>query len=148
MKKSPVQFSLAALMLTVAVVAGDLALMLYVQPEAARLVLVLTIVAMSAFGLIGVLHGRPALHAFCVGALVPLGIMLIFLAVNLEGLLRLSLDSLSGTETTASGEGEAWSLLALSDHRISRLFGIGILTSVALGYLCVGFRWLIERRED
>jgi hypothetical protein len=139
MKKSPLQFSLAALLLTVAVVAGDLALMTQVPTEPAYVSFFVTIIALTAFALIG-LGGPPGLRAFCIGALVPLGVLVYFLAQDL-GVIAFWLEH--------PFQGYDYSGIPPRTHVDSfpRLLGVGVLMSIVLGYLCVGFRWLIEKRE-
>lgn len=133
------QFSLAALLLTVAAVAGVLGLMFQVPTEPAYIGFALVIIILLALALTG-LAGSPQLRAFCVGALVPLGLLVYFLAQDLF-VIAFWLEH-PFQDYDYSGPP-----LRTADDSLPRFLGVGILLSIALGYLCVGFRWLIERRE-
>ncbi len=143
MKKSPFQFSLAAMLLTVAAIAGVLALMFQVPTEPARIALIVAVFGLSALAITGIINGQPALKTFCVGASVPLAIMLLFIAINFGGLVN-SYASIEQINTYYALNAPS----PLTFPMIPKFFGIGIIMGIALGYLCVGFRWLIERRES
>ena len=145
MKKSPFQFSLAALLLTVAAVAGVLALMLRVPPGAAFLSFAGIIPILTALALTG-LGGRPGLRAFCIGALVPLGLTLYSEAQNLNWMAFRFARLVSPANGMGLGCGLGGAGI-VDEGAFSKLFGVAILMNTASGYLCVGFRWLIERRE-
>ena len=144
MKKSPLQFSLAALLLTVAAIAGVLALMFRVPTIPARGTLIVVIYVLSALVLTGFAFGQPALRAYCIGAIVPLASLLFFISPHLAGLLVLLASD--NENATAPFDMTFLELLFVAPG-VQRLLGVGILMSIASGYLCVGFRWLIERRE-
>jgi hypothetical protein len=139
------QFSIAALLLTIAAVAVDLALMLRVPTRTAFVSFSVIVIVSTALALTG-LGGRPQLRAFCIGALVPLSLLLYF--VGIEGLFDIAdwLEQLLSNAGRAADEtGDAH---RMGNPRFTKLFGVGILLSIALGYLCVGFRWLIAPRKD
>lgn len=149
------QFSIRLLLLTVSAVAVDLALMLQV-PKYNRgglvetgtqtacigfsaIIIVATVLALTGLG------GQPRLRAFCTGALVPLILMLYFIAH--EGLFDIAswLDELfphPGIVFGHAGGGNRF-----EESRLPKLFGVGLLLSISLGYLCVVFRWFIEPRS-
>lgn len=143
MKKSPLQFSLAALLLTIAVVANVLWLIIEAPPDLARMLSIAAIVVLAALSITGTISGRAMLRTFCVGALVPLAMMLLFIATNLGDLINV----FAGNERLNTYNNPAYVPLPITFSVAPRFFGVGILLSVALGYLCVGFRWLIETRE-
>jgi hypothetical protein len=88
MEKPHFQFSLAALLLTIAVVACDLALMFQVAPHSAQLGLIVLVIALTAVGLTGAINGPPTWRIFCIGALVPLGTMFIAITTRLHGFIE------------------------------------------------------------
>lgn len=139
MRKSPLQFSLAALLLTVAVVAGDLALMTQVPTEPAYVGFFVTIITLTAFALIG-LGGSPCMRAFCIGALVPLGVLVYFLAQDFRSIAF-------WLEHPFEDYDYGGAALGIHLKSLPRLLGAGVLLSITVGYLCVGFRWLIVTRE-
>lgn len=136
------QFSLAALLLTVAAVASLLWLIIEVPPDLARIISVATVVVLSALGITGTVSGQPSFRAFCIGALVPLAMMLLFIATNLGGLINV----FAGNERLNTYNNPTY-VPSIDLSVAPRFFAVGILLSIALGYLCVGFRRLIERRE-
>lgn len=146
MKKSPFQFSLSALLLTVAFVAGVLALMFWVPTEIARIILIVAVVVLSGLGLTGLASGG-TIRTFCIGSLVPLAMMLFFISSDLAALTAI-LTTAEPSYLHAKGFEAVMVPPLIGNERIPRLLGAGILMSIVLGYLCVGFRWLIERRES
>lgn len=140
MSRPRLQFSLAALLLTIAAVANVLWLIVEAPPDLARIVSVVGIVVLSAFSITGIISGQATLRAFCIGALVPLATMLFFIATNFGGLINVLADQDRLSFMTN------YAMLPIELPVASRVFGFGILLSIALGYLCVGFQWLIERR--
>lgn len=123
------QFSLAALLLTVAVVAGDLALMFQVASKPAQVVLIFFVIALTALGLTGAINGPPTWRTFCIGALVPLGIMVVKIATSINAFI----GNLATFSTAVAG--------------YNQFFGYGILASIAIGYLCVAAQWVTTRHE-
>lgn len=138
------QFSPDALLLTAAVVAGDLALTFLVSTELARITLILAVFCFSALVLTGLAYGQPAIRSFCIGAVVPLAPMLYFISTNLAVLADLlspkndKHDPFRGFDINTT--------LVLSPG-VPRLLGLGILLSIALGFLCVGMHSLCLERE-
>ena len=143
MSRPRLQFSLAALLLTIAAVANVLWLIVEAPPDLARIVSVVGIVVLSALSIIGVISGQATLRAFCIGAIVPLATMLFFIATNFGGLINVLADQ--DRLNPFTNPSYATSPIELSVA--PRAFGVGILLSIALGYLCVGFHWLIEKRK-
>lgn len=135
MAEAKPQVSLAVLLLTVAAVAVALELMFQVPNDAARIVLVGLVPIASLFAITGLLYGSPTMRTFCVGALVPLGMMLVFVTINLPEVM------LPAHSITGGGRPGTYFLLA----QVSTCLGSGFLASIAFGYLCVWLRWLIER---
>lgn len=131
------QFSLAALLLNVAFVAGVLALMFKVDPKTANLLFILSIIASSAFLATGLVYCRGNSRAFCIGAAFPLMVAFGYITHNLDLLIDQVWPFIPVVE-----DDREWGLKVNQ-----RLFGFAYLLSVALGYLCVGLRWLIERGE-
>jgi len=144
MPRARFQFSLAALLLTIAAVAGVLTLMFHAPTEPACAILIAAAVMLSGLALTGLAHGRAIFHTFCLGAILPLGCLLIFIATNMAGVANWLLDD---QQQKLHAGLEIWTYPIIDNPAVVRLLGVGILASIALGYLCVGFRWLIERRE-
>lgn len=140
MKKSPLQFSLAALLLTVAVLAGDLALMVHEESLPAMLVLLGLTLALMSFVAVGALYGRDNVQPFCVGAAFPLLLAFLFTANN-----AVWLEAHVAGYLGRDNQIEYFNPVPL--RAANRILGNAIPASIAIGYLCVGFRWLIERRE-
>jgi hypothetical protein len=115
MGKPRPQFSIAALLLTVAAVAVVLALMVQVN-GVAFLALLLALMPLLTIGLI---YGQGNLRPFCIGAIFPVGFFLAYAAFRFE--------------------------IHAFRRSASSFFWTAILMSIALGYLCVWFRWLIDR---
>ena len=130
MAKPRFQFSLAALLLTIAAVAVVLALMVRPTPIVATFgLLTLTVVSM-AFIAVALVYGCESIRAFCIGAAFPLTMSFGYAVFNMQWLLDI----------------EPLSLITRTDPRqAAHFFGTAILASIALGYLCVVFRWLIDR---
>lgn len=127
MEKPPFQFSLAALLLTVTLVARVLALIYHFPTNPARIILTIAAVVLSSIMITGAMYGQPALRTFSIGALVPLVVLLSSLMTNLHAMIR-------GHEN-------------ILDKTYAEFYGFGILVSIMAGYTCLGFRWLIERRQ-
>ena len=138
MKTSPFQFSLAALLLTVAVVAGVLALMLEVPRLAAVSSLVAVVVVLLALLTTAAVYGSHAWRPFCIGAAFPLALLFLWAGLNVGSLFiewnERFLDQSSPYQRPIS-------------YDYQYLLGSTILGSILLGYVCLGFRWLIEMRE-
>lgn len=133
------QFSIRLLLVTIAAVAVVLALMFHAPVMVASPALIALLIVCSALALTGAMAGRPLLCSYCVGALVPMGVALFHLAMNSGAFLHL-FDELPPFEyesvlpyTFAHAEYPKW-------------LGVCLLASIAIGYLCVAFRWLIERQ--
>jgi hypothetical protein len=133
------QFSIRLLLLTVAAVAVVLALMFQVPFDTASRTLVALVPVVSAFAITGLAFGSSGMRSFCIGASVPLAMMLIFVTTNLHE-FRYWLHGLDLDEPILA-------FPATLSPDCQNLLGGGLLASVALGYLCVGFRLLIERKE-
>lgn len=142
MSRPRLQFSLAALLLTIAAVANVLWLIVEAPPDLARIVSVVGIVVLSALSIIGVISGQATLRAFCIGAIVPLAMMLFFIATNLGGLINVLADQDRLNPFTNPSYGTSPIELSVAP----RVFGVGILLSIALGFLCVGMHWLCSER--
>lgn len=134
------QFSLAALLLTVAAVAGVLALMLRPESALTSLGLVgLTLVCM-AFVTIELVYGRESVRPFCIGAAFPLLLAFLYIGSTVGGLL----DDIA----VSLGHGRVLDVIDFTAPiTVNHIIGTAILASIALGYLCVGFRWLVDRRQ-
>lgn len=149
------QFSVRLLLLTVAAVAVDMALMLQVPMYRDDIVATGTQVAFLSFTVIIIvstglaftgLGGQPRLRAFCTGALVPLILMLYFIAQQ-GGIADIAvwLERHLNSRMVWGGVGGA---TLMESKWAVKLFGFGILLSIALGYLCVVFQWLVNPRSE
>lgn len=81
------QYSLAALLLTVAVVAGDLALILHAESVVAMLASVGLMLIFMGFIAIELLYGRDNVRPFCIGAAFPLTIAFLNVSFSANFLL-------------------------------------------------------------
>jgi hypothetical protein len=127
------QFSVKWLLLTVAAVSVVLAIMLRLRATIAIPVLLGTAYACMAFAVVALAYGKEGVRPFCIGAVVPLVCSLLEVLSN-------------GSQTLW------WSSIAQADTDIymetpKRILGTALLASIALGYLCVGFHWLIGSRR-
>ncbi|HVX13495.1 MAG TPA: hypothetical protein VHC22_20085 [Pirellulales bacterium] len=127
------QFSVKVLLLTVAAVSVVLAVTLRVRATIGIPVLFGLTYASIGFVVVALACGNEGLRPFCVGAFVPLACALLEVLSN-------------GSQTLW------WSSVAQADTDIymetpKRILGTALLASIALGYLCVGFHWLIGSRE-
>jgi hypothetical protein len=121
----------AALLVTVAAVAVVLALTLRVRATVGIPVLLGLTYTGIAFSLVGLASGKDNVRPFCIGAVVPLACALLEVLSN-------------GSQTLW------WNSVAQADTDVymetpKRILGTALLASVAFGYLCVGFRWFLER---
>jgi hypothetical protein len=139
------RFSPDALLLTAAVVAGDLALTFLLSTEVARITLILAVFCFSALVLTGLAYGQPAIRSFCIGAVVPLAPMLYFISTNLAVLADLLSPK---NDKLAPFRGFDINTTLILSPGVPRLLGLGILLSIALGFLCVGMHWLCSEREE
>jgi hypothetical protein len=137
MEKPPFQFSLAALLLTVAAIAGVLALTFRVAGNVANLSFVALLPVSLAFLTIGIVYGHNCLRPFCIGAAFPLVMAFGFVTFSAD----LIYDSIWPVFPTVEDNREP------SVAMKQRIFGAAFLSSIVIGYLCVGFRWLIVTRE-
>lgn len=121
------------MLLTVAAVAVVLALMIEPDAVTATFSLIGVTVVSLAFIAIGVVYGADNMRAFCIGAAFPLTMSFGYAVFNMQSLLIL----------------EPFSVITSTDPRLPAQFmGTMGLASIALGYLCVAFRWIIAPPED
>lgn len=135
------QYNLTVLLLSVVAFAVVFGLMFQAPHQIACPGLVLIVFAFSALAIVGARSRRPDISAFFCGALIPLAVMLFFIAQHLHGFL------LWFGEAASTLEGEDaiyWNDGTLALPGVSLLLGAGILLSVVLGFLCAGFRRLID----
>ncbi|HVX12141.1 MAG TPA: hypothetical protein VHC22_13250 [Pirellulales bacterium] len=128
------QFSLAALLLTVAAVAAVLALMFQASVEIATPAILTIIPASLALLLIGIIYGKRAVRPFCIGAVVPVAMMASYVSHTLQ----------LWSQWLLTREPNGFDFMDAGTFKT--FVGYTLLLSIALGYLCVGFRWLVERR--
>jgi hypothetical protein len=128
MAKPRLQFTLRILLLTVAADAIVLALMFQVPLDVAQPTLIGLVLVTSALAITGLAHGDTTIRPFCIGAIVPLSMMLVYI--------------------TAKSVRFSISLVFSSVNDFRYCYGGVLLGAVALGYLCVAFRWLIEREHE
>lgn len=119
------QFSIATLLLNVAALAVVLALMFQVPAEIARPAFVVFAPTASALAMTGLAYGPTEMRAFCIGASVPLGMMLVAVTMHLFELDRWFTSKQPG--------------------KLPVIFGSGFLASIALGHICLWFRLFIDR---
>jgi hypothetical protein len=132
------QFSLASLLLSVAAVAVVLALGFHAKSAISTLVLLALTLVFMAFITVTLFYGRDSYRPFCIGAAFPLALSFVYMADNV-GLL---LDDISD----AIGRGRLLDVMDFVDPiNANEVLGTSILAGIVLGYLCVGFRWLIAR---
>jgi len=74
------------------------------------------------------------------GALVPLGVALLHLGMNASAFLTWFADP-------PPFEYESVLNYTFAHAEYPRFAGACLLASIVLGYVCIGFRWLIERQE-
>lgn len=129
------RFSLAALLLIVAVIAVVLALMRSEGTLAEIALVALTTLLMGFVG-VGIMYGHGNFRPFCLGALPPLLLAMLYIRSELSWLLAKWLGSPYPTQKIALTD-------AVNEHII--FIGAAILAALLFGYLCVGFRWLIDR---
>jgi hypothetical protein len=135
MERPRLQFSLAGLLLTVTAVAGVMALMFCIPGQVGGPVLILLALVLPALAITGVGNGRPAFRTFCLGALLPLSMMLFQIALYGQQMVAWF---------SAKNSGHS---LFIESAAFSRFVGAGILTSIALGYVCIAFRWFLLRHQ-
>lgn len=139
MPKSLFQFSIAALLLTIAVAAGDLALMRRADSAYALLAQFGLMFVFLAFIAIALVYGRDNIRPFCIGAAFPLAMAFL----NVGFALELCVIPIRQSLGHATGR-----LLLVKDPITANLIvGTALLASIALGLLCVVLRWLIEERD-
>lgn len=126
------QFSVATLLSTVTVVAVVLGLMFRVDPDVAELALLVLTLTCLAFAGVAFLCGPDGCRPFCIGVAVPL--IYSFCEASYSGLvLNVAIPGIPVPRG--------------ADRRTAIALGSAVLLSAVLGYLCVGFRWLIEWRK-
>ena len=129
MNKPPFQFSLAALLLTVVTVA----LVLGISLTPSRLgdaLLIAIIICFSALCLVGIAYGDDTLRPFCLGSCVPLGMMLLYFGTHLAELF------------------DTWWYFTAEPrqpYEVRKMMMATVVAAIALGYLGVVFRRLIEK---
>jgi hypothetical protein len=134
MAQTRLQFSLAALLLTVAAVAVVLALTFQVEQTIAFMSLVLFTFIGSAFSTVALVFGRDGIRAFGIGAAFPLAWALVYLITSGDNAIAMTFGGLL----------DEYGMMIELDH-MRRQVGLAVLLSIPLGHLCVGFRWLIDR---
>ena len=127
------QFSLKWLLVTVAAVSLVLAMTLRLRATIGIPVLLGLTYVCLAFAVVALAYGNEGVRPFCIGAVVPLACSLVEVLSN-------------GSQTLW------WNSIAQADTDLymetpKRILGIGLLVSIALGYLCVGFHLLIGSRR-
>jgi hypothetical protein len=126
------QFSVATLLSTVTVVAVVLWLMLRVDPRVGEVALLVLTLTCLAFTGVAFLYGRDGGRPFCIGVVVPL--LYSFFEASYMGLiLNVPIPGIPIPRDV--------------DRREVVFLGSALLLGVTLGYLCVIFRWLIQRRN-
>jgi Na+/H+ antiporter NhaB len=126
MEKPGLQFTLRILLLTVAADAVVLALMFQVPFEVAQPTLIGLLLIASALAITGLTYGDTTIRPFCIGAILPLSMMLVYF-------------------TAVCAHVGLYNLFPSADRR--NYYGGTLLAAIGLGYLCIGFRWLIERER-
>jgi hypothetical protein len=132
------QFSLRILILAFTVIAVVLGLMFQAPVPVASPALLTLVIVFAALALTGTTARRPFLCAYCTGALVPLGVVLAHLGVNASSLL-------SGFNEPPEFAYESILGYAFGYPSYPLFAGACLLASIVIGYLCVWFRWFIER---
>jgi len=131
MSKPRFQFSLATLQLTVVAVA----LVLGISLTPSRLgdaLLIAIIICLSALCLVGIAYGDDNIRPFCLGSCVPLGLMLLYFGTHLAEVF------------------DTWWYFTSEPrqpYEVRKMMIAAVVAAIALGYLGVGFRRLIEGRE-
>ncbi|HUY92381.1 MAG TPA: hypothetical protein VMV10_26805 [Pirellulales bacterium] len=127
-----IQFSLAALQLTVASVAVVLAIFL-APSRLGDACLAIMIVCLSAFCLVGIAYGSGNVRPFCLGASVPLGLVLLYFGTHLDQIF------------------DMWWFITVERSRaleFRKMLATAIIGGIVLGYLCVGFRRLLRGNDS
>lgn len=133
------QFSLSSLLLTIFGVAAVLAIPLQLPIVPATIALLIAALLLSCVALCGTVYGSGHFRAFCIGAMPPLAIMIIFIGTNTVA----TTDPLVvvGTE------------ISLPAHDNTALPGTplfyvtGILASIVSGYVAICVRWWLLRED-
>jgi hypothetical protein len=123
------QFSVKWLLLTVAAVSALLAMTLRLRASIGIPVLLGLTYTCLGFAVVALAYGKEGVRPFCIGAIIPLTCSLLEVLSN-------------GSQTLW------WSSVAQADTDVymetpKRILGTALLASIGLGYLCVGFHWLI-----
>lgn len=132
MARPRLQFSLAALQLTVLSVAVVLAIF-FTPSRLGDSCLAAIVTGLSSLCLVGIGYGDGNVRPFCLGACVPLGLMLLYFGTHLDQVFDL------------------WWFLTVERSRsleVRKMMATSIVGAIALGYLCVGFRRLLRRHES
>lgn len=138
------QVSIAALLLTIAAVAGILTLMFQAPVKIGTPTMVSAVPVALALLLIGITYGKGTVRPFCIGAVVPVAMMCGYVTTNLS-YLKIWLTGGGLRYFGPSGTGPQ---LPLFKDDLLKVFGGLFLTSIALGYLCLLFRWFVDWSSD
>ncbi len=128
------QFTLAAMLATITAIAGVLALMFQAPMETANRTLLLLVPVCFAFAVIGIVQGSTVMRSFCIGALIPVSMLLFYVLMKLGDFPHWFSKQGMGTVTSMS-------------TTATKLYGGGLLLSITLGYLCIGVSWLVSPRN-
>lgn len=133
------QFSLSSLLLTVSGVAIVLAIALHLPTVPATIALLIAALLLSCVALCGVMYGSNHFRAFCIGAMPPLAIIIIFVGTNTVA----TTDPLVvvGTEISFPAQDNT----ALPGTPL--FYFTGILASIVSGYGAICLRWWLLRGE-
>lgn len=124
------QFSVRALLLTVSAIALVLSMMFQPPPEVAAFAVTGIVLASLAFSAIGIIYGKNNVRPFCIGVAIPAALAFCVAVRNEHWFLQV--ENISA-------------LLNINPRWPAILLGMMELTGIALGYLCVVVRWLIDR---
>ena len=121
------QFSLKWLLVSLAAVAVVLALMFQAPPQFGVPALGVLVMVALAMALTGLVYSGETWRPFCIGAMVPLSMMSVYVMV-----------------LSAQIGGNA---MFYTDAVMQRDFGSTLLVAMSAGFVCVVFRGLIEPRR-
>lgn len=135
------QFSVRALLVTVAVVAADLGLMLGPPPNIAEPVLAALIVLAAAVFTTGLVYGGERVRPFCIGGLFPTAIACFWVVDRIPAIAE------HWFPPPYSG-GIAVGLFSHDAQRNAVLFGSVILISMLFGNVCLAIRWMVSNPQQ
>lgn len=139
MEKPRLQFGLATLFGTTAAVGAVLALMFHMPIVPATLILLTLVFICSSLVCTGFAYAKQSFRAFCIGAAVPLSVMLIFVARHTYAYTSPFVISVLPVNSIVD---------EIHIPGTPYFFGTGLLSAMALGYICLAFRWCVVRREQ